>query len=190
MHCYGILKEDDSMNKKSLSLAKAYQLLEPGPVVLVTTARNGKANIMTMTWQTMIDFNPPIIGCIISDQNYSFNILKDTKECVLNIPTAALIDKVVGVGNTTGARVDKFSRFGFTEVPSACVNVPRIGECYAHIECKVIDMSMAATYNMFVLQGCKAWMTQSKRRQRMLHHCGNGVFVVDGEIIHTDSKKK
>jgi len=81
------------MAKKSFPLSKVYRLLEPGPVVLVTTARNGKANIMTMSWQTMLEFEPPLVGCVISNRNYSFDSLTATKECVINIPTVELAKK-------------------------------------------------------------------------------------------------
>ena len=70
--------------------------------VLVTTSRKGLANIMTMSWHMMMDFEPPIVGCVISNRNYTFNILKETKECVINIPTVELVEKVVGCGNTSG----------------------------------------------------------------------------------------
>ena len=65
-----------------------------------------------------------------------------------------------------------------------------IGECYANLECKVIDMSMAAKYNIFILEVVKAWIATSKKRQRTIHHCGNGVFMVDGKVIKLPSKKK
>lgn len=68
------------MAKKSFPLSKVYRLLEPGPVVLVTTANKNRANIMTMSWHTMMDFEPPIVGCVISKRNYTFNILKATRE--------------------------------------------------------------------------------------------------------------
>ena len=99
------------MRKKSCPLSHVYRLLEPGPVVMVTTARGDRANIMTMSWHTMIDFEPPIVGCVISDRNYTFGLLKATRECVINIPTVELAAKVVGCGNTSGRRVDKFERF-------------------------------------------------------------------------------
>ena len=68
------------MAKRSLPLSKVYRLLEPGPVVLVSTARKGQANIMTLSWHTMMDFEPPIVGCVISDRNYTFSLLKATRE--------------------------------------------------------------------------------------------------------------
>ena len=75
------------MAKKSFPMSKVYGLLEPGPVVMVTTSRNGTPNIMTMSWHTMMEFEPPLVGCVISNRNYSFGLLKATKECVINIPT-------------------------------------------------------------------------------------------------------
>lgn len=178
------------MKKKTLPLAKAYQLLEPGPVVMISTFCEGKTNIMTMTWQTMIDFVPPIFCCVISDQNYSFDMLKKTKECVINIPSVELAEIVVGVGNTTGAKVDKFKKFNLTPEKAALVQAPLIGECFANLECKIIDMHMVAKYDLFILEVVKAWITTAKKRMRTMHHCGNGVFVIDGKIIKLPSKKK
>ena len=96
------------MSKKSLPLSHVYRLLEPGPVVLVSTADRTRANIMTLSWHTMMEFEPPLVGCVISGRNYTFDILRATKECVINIPTVELAKQVVGCGNTSGKRVDKF----------------------------------------------------------------------------------
>lgn len=178
------------MIKKALPLSKVYQLLEPGPVIMVSTAYKGKENCMTLSWKTMIDFTPPILALVMSDQNFSFQLLKKSKECVLNIPAVELLDTVVGVGNTTGAKVDKFQKFRLTKVPARTVQVPMIGECFANLECKVIDSSMARKYDMFILEVVAAWITRSKKRQRTFHHCGNGLFVVDGKIIRSKSQKK
>ena len=99
---------------KALALGQVYRLLEPGPVVLVSTAREGRANVMAMSWHTMMEFEPPLVGCVMSARNFSFGTLLATKECVIAIPTVELAAKVVGAGNTTGRRVDKFARFGLT----------------------------------------------------------------------------
>ena len=176
--------------KKLFPMAQVYQLLEPGPVVMVSTAQDHKANIMTMSWHMMIDFEPPIFACIMSSDNYSFKALYETKECVFNIPTAELAGTIVGVGNCSGATVDKFKKFKLTPQPASQVNVPMINECFAHLECKVVDRSRAEKYNMFILEVIKAWHTPSKKRQRTLHHCGDGVFVIDGKIIKLKSNKK
>ena len=138
----------------------------------------------------MIDFEPPLIGCVMSHQNYSFKLLQATKECVINIPTVELVCQVVGVGNTTGSKIDKFKKFGFTQESASQVRAPLIRECYANIECKVIEMSMATQYNIFIMEGLAAWITRSKKRIRTIHHEGKGNFIVDGKRITIPSKKK
>ena len=135
------------MAKKTYPLSRVYQLLEPGPVVLVTTARRGRANIMTQSWHTMMEFEPPLVGCVISGRNYSFDALRATKECVLNIPAANLAKQVVGIGNCSGKKVDKFKKFKLTPEPASLVASPLIAECYASLECRVADSRMVNKYN-------------------------------------------
>jgi flavin reductase (DIM6/NTAB) family NADH-FMN oxidoreductase RutF len=176
--------------KKPFPLSKVYGLLEPGPVVLVTTAQKGRANIMTLSWHTMMDFEPPLVGMVMSDRNYSFAALKATKQCVINIPTVELAAKVVGVGNSSGRRVDKFTAFGLTPRPARQVAPPLIDECYASLECRVTDARMAKQYNFFVLEVLRAWIDPAHKRPRTLHHLGKGRFVVDGRTITLPSRMK
>lgn len=178
------------MKKKSFPLSKVYRLLESGPVLMVTTADKERTNIMTMSWHMMIDFEPPIIGCVISDRNYTFEILKATKECVLNIPTVGMAEQVVKCGNTSGRKVDKFNAFALTPMAAACVKAPLIDECYLNIECKIIDTRMVNKYNLFILEGLKAWIDPLRKDPKTIHHLGKGVFMVAGETIKLPSKMK
>jgi flavin reductase (DIM6/NTAB) family NADH-FMN oxidoreductase RutF len=179
-----------TMKKRAFPLSRVYQLIEPGPVVMLTTAKKGRNNVMTMSWHTMIDFEPPLIGCIISNRDFTFNILKATKECVIAIPTVELARTVVRVGNTSGRDIDKFSSFDLTPVPAEKVKAPLIAECYANLECKVIDSSLAGKYNFFVMKVVKAWVDPAKKDPRTIHHLGNGVFMVAGKKIRIPSKMK
>jgi flavin reductase (DIM6/NTAB) family NADH-FMN oxidoreductase RutF len=178
------------MAKKILALSKVYGLLEPGPVLLLTTAKDEQTNIMTVSWQTMLEFEPPTLACVISEQNYTFDLLTDTLECVLNIPTVALAEQVVGCGNCSGRTTDKFTTFSLTAVAASRVRAPLIDECYASIECKVVDTSMVDVYNLFVLEARKAWIDMSISDPRTLHHRGKGAFMVAGETIKLASRKK
>lgn len=178
------------MKKRALPLSRVYGLLEPGPVVLVSTLRKDKKNIMTMSWHTMMDFEPPIIGCVISNRDYTFDTLKVTKECVINIPTVDQAAKVVGCGNTSGRNIDKFETFGFTAANASCVKAPLIDECYANLECKVIDTKLVNKYNFFVLEVLKAWIAPSLKEPKTIHHRGKGVFMVAGKTIKLPSKMK
>ena len=178
------------MAKKSFPLSKVYSLLEPGPVVMVTTARDGNPNIMTMSWHTMIEFEPPLVGCVISNRNYSFGLLKATKECVINIPTAEIAEKVAGCGNTSGAKIDKFETFGLTPKPASQVGAPLIEECYANLECRVADTKMVAKYCLFVVEVIQAWIDPTVKNPRTIHHLGSGSFMVAGKKIKLKSKMK
>jgi flavin reductase (DIM6/NTAB) family NADH-FMN oxidoreductase RutF len=178
------------MPKESFPLSRVYGLLEPGPVVLVSTAREGRANIMTMSWHTMLEFEPPLVGCVISSRNYTFDILKATKQCVLNIPTVELSKQVVDCGNTSGRTVDKFKEFGLTPAVASSINAPLIDECYANLECRVIDDKMVPQYNLFILEVIKAWIDPRKEHPQTIHHLGEGAFMVAGETIHLPSKMK
>jgi flavin reductase (DIM6/NTAB) family NADH-FMN oxidoreductase RutF len=178
------------MKKRTFPLSQVYRLLEPGPVVMVTTAREGRMNIMTMSWLTMMEFEPPLVGCVISNRNYTFGILKATKECVINIPTVELAAKAVGCGNTSGQRVDKFTVFRLTPEPASCVAAPLIGECYVNLECKVVDARMVTKYNFFILEVLKAWIDPMRKAPRTIHHLGKGAFMVAGRTLKLPSKMK
>jgi flavin reductase (DIM6/NTAB) family NADH-FMN oxidoreductase RutF len=178
------------MSKRSFPLPDVYRLLEPGPVVLVSTSSKGETDIMAMSWHMMMEFEPPLVGCIISGRNHSFDLLRASRECVINIPTVELAAKVVGCGNSSGRRVDKFKRFGLTPVASSQVGAPRIEECYANLECRIADRRWVDRYNMFVLEVVKAWIDPSVKKPRTIHHAGRGAFVVDGETIRLRSKAK
>ncbi len=174
--------------KRSFPLSKVYSLLESGPVVMVSTALKGRNNIMTMSWHTMIDFNPPLVGCVISDRNYTFGIVKKTRECVINIPTLEIAEKAVACGNASGAKVDKFREFGLTPVKASAVEAPLIKECYASLECELADARMAGKYNFFIFKVLKAWVDTSKKNPKTIHHRGGEDFIVAGKTVKFKSR--
>ena len=173
---------------QDLPLSTVYQLLEPGPVVLLTTAHKGRADVMTMSWHMMVDFEPPLIACVVSAGDFGFAALKATKECVIAIPAVDLAPKVVLVGNCSGRDVDKFETIGLTQLPAKCVAPPLIAECFANLECKVVDTRLVNKYNIFVLEVVQAWSDPAQKHPKTIHHHGYGRFVVDGETIKLKSK--
>ena len=175
--------------KKKLALGKVYQLLEPGPVVLLTTARKGRANVMAMSWHMMMEFEPPLVACLVSGNNHSFAALRATKECVIAVPAAGLASKVVAVGNCSGREVDKFEKFGLTPLAAERVTPPLVAECFANLECKVVDTSLVNRYNLFILEVVKAWIDPAQKNPKTIHHHGYGRFAVDGEMITLQSRK-
>ena len=173
---------------KDLPLSKVYQLLEPGPVVLLTTAHKGRANVMTMSWHMMVDFEPPLVACVVSNRDHSFRALRATKECVIAIPAVELAPVVVEIGNCSGRDVDKFEAFHLTPMKTERVGPPLVAECFANLECKVVDTRLVNRYNLFVLEVLKGWIDSTKKNPKTIYHQGFGSFVVDGETIKLKSK--
>jgi flavin reductase (DIM6/NTAB) family NADH-FMN oxidoreductase RutF len=165
---------------RRLKLGRAFTLIEPGPVVLVTTRDAGRNNVMTISWTMVVDFTP-VFAITTGPWNFSFAALRKTRECVIAIPTVDLLDRVVGIGTCSGADTDKFSRFGLTPAPGKVVEAPLIRECVANIECKVVDL--VRKHEIVVLEAVAAWTDPAREERRTVHAVGDGTFVVDGRRI-------
>lgn len=138
----------------------------------------------------MMEFEPPLVGCAVSDNDFSFAALNATRQCALNTPTVEPAAQVVGCGNASGARVDKFARFGLTQAPASLMAAPLIAECYANLECRVADTRLKSRYNFFVLEVVEAWIDPSNKAPRTLHRRGNGVVMLAGETIKLASRMR
>jgi flavin reductase (DIM6/NTAB) family NADH-FMN oxidoreductase RutF len=174
--------------KIDLPVSQVRRYLEPGPVVLVSSAHGDTRNIMTMGWHTMMEFTPSLVGCVISSANHSFSLIRTSRQCVISLPTTALTDTVVGIGNTTGAEIDKFAHFGLTAQKAQRVKAPLIAECHAHFECELADDSLVDKYNFFIFEVVKAHVARSPKHPQTLHYTGDGVFMVSGKIISRRSQ--
>ncbi|MFD7056598.1 flavin reductase family protein [Streptomyces mirabilis] len=130
-------------------LDQVHHLIEPGPVILVTTQHRGIPNVMTNGFNMMVRHAPPLIACTIGPWDHSYQALVETGECVISVPTADMTATVVDIGNCSGADVDKFEEFDLTAVAGAEVQAPLVAECFANIECMVTDSSLVAPYNLF-----------------------------------------
>jgi len=176
--------------KKNFPLTKIRRFLEPGPVVLVSSAYKGERNIMTMGWHMMMGFSPALVGCYIWDENYSFSMIRRSRECVINIPTFDMVSTVIDIGNCSGADTDKFTEFNLTPVAATKINAPLISECYASFECKLIDTSLINKYSLFVFEVVKAHVATSPRYPTTVHYRGDGVFMVSGRSRSYKSRFK
>ena len=169
--------------KKLFTLAKIRRFLEPGPVVLVTSAHKGARNIMTMGWHMMMGFEPALVGCFIWDQNHSFEMIRRSRQCVINLPTYDMIDAVIGVGNCSGADTDKFAKFGLTPVKGTKVEAPLIAQCYASFECVLADASQVRKRNLFIFEVVRAHVATAPKYPTTIHYRGDGVFMVSGRSV-------
>jgi len=176
--------------KQDFPLEHIRRHLETGPIVLVSSAWKGETNIMTMGWHMMMEFTPALIGCIISNQNHSFGLIRKSGACVINVPTVDMAEIVVGIGNCTGGRIDKFEKFGLTKAAAEMVEAPLIAECYASFECRLYDASRIDKYNFFVWQAVKAHVAPAVKHPKTIHYKGEGQFRVAGETIDLAGKFK
>lgn len=117
--------------KKDFPVSNVRRFLEPGPIVLVSSKWKGEMNIMTMGWHMIMEFEPSHIGCYIWTANHSYNLIRKSKECVINDPTVEIADVVVDIGNSSGRDINKFETFNLTAGPGEKVNAPLIEQCYA-----------------------------------------------------------
>ena len=100
-----------------------------------------------------------------------------------------LAKTVVACGNVSGGTLDKFVEFGLTTVAAKWVKAPLISQCYASLECRVVDTKLVTKYNFFVLEVVQAWIDPARKNPQTIHHQGEGEFMVAGRTIHLPSPK-
>ena len=165
---------------KPFPLKKTFMFIEPGPVVLVSTADGDKNNIMTLSWTMVLDFTPRF-AFMTGPWNYSCKALLKSKECVIAVPTADMSKTVVSIGSCSGADVDKFKKFKLTPLEAKYVGAPLVKECYANIECRVVDY--IKNHGIFIVDAVQAWVDEKRKDKRFFHAIGDGRFILDGEKI-------
>lgn len=169
--------------KLDFPVSQVRRLLEPGPIVLVSSAWKGERNVMTMGWHTVMEFTPSLVGCIIAGGNHSFDMVRRSRECVINIPEVEMAETVTRIGNCSGAEVDKFAEFGLTAEEAEQVSAPLISECHSSFECRLHDAALVGKYNFFIWEVVKAHVARTPKNPRTIHYRGEGAFMVAGESL-------
>jgi flavin reductase (DIM6/NTAB) family NADH-FMN oxidoreductase RutF len=129
----------------------------------------------------VMEFQPSLLGCCISSANHSFELVRKSRQCVINLPTVDLASTVVKIGNSSGRDIDKFESFDLTAERATHVDAPLIAECYANFECKLVDTSWVKKYNIFVFEVVKAHVATTPKRPKTIHYRGDGEFMISGE---------
>ena len=170
-----------AITKVDYPVSQVRRYLEPGPVVLVSSKWNGKTNIMTLGWHTVLEFSPSLVGLMISGGNHSFEMIRHSRECVINVPLTDLAETVVRIGNTSGADIDKFAEFNLTAQEADEVDAPLIQQCYANFECCLYDDVLVERYNFFIFEVVKAHVATSPEHPETIHYTGKGEIMVSGK---------
>ena len=182
---------------RKLDVKEFHRLMNPRPTVLVTSIHpeTGKPNIITLAWTAPASHRPRLIAVFISTKRYSHDLVAKTKEFVLNIPGIELVDQTYACGTKSGRNVDKFTLTNLTAKPARKVKPPIIEECFAHLECKVVDHFPVGDHSMFIGKVVAAYANKGIFRQGMLkiekvspiQHLGERIFVTPSkEIIQAE----
>lgn len=130
---------------------KPGNMLYPLPVVMVSVADlNGKNNIITLAWVGTICSEPPMVSISVRPERYSYPILKETGEFVINLTTKELVFATDYCGVKSGRDVDKFKEMNLTAHPASEVKAPLIAESPVNIECRVREVKALGSHDMFL----------------------------------------
>ena len=142
------IKEDSKINKISW---KAGNMLYPLPAVMVSlTDKEGNSNIITLAWAGTICTNPPMLSVSIRPERYSYKIIKETGEFVVNLTTKELAYATDYCGVKSGKDVDKFEKMRLTKLASEKINAVAIAESPVNIECKVRQIMELGSHSLFI----------------------------------------
>ncbi|QDL29286.1 flavin reductase family protein [Stenotrophomonas maltophilia] len=172
-----------ALPKKEFPVEQARRFLEPGPIVLVSTAWRGQRNLMTMGWHMVMGFSPSLVATYLWDANHSHALARGSGECVINVPGVELLDTVVDIGNCSGREVDKFARFKLDALPAREVGAPLVGQCHSSFECRLYDDSQVASSNLFIWEIVCAHVAPRPKLPRTVHYRGDGQFMVSGTEV-------
>ena len=132
---------------------KPGNMLNPVPAVMVSVAdKEGKNNIITIAWAGTICTNPPMVSISVRPERYSYHMIEETGEFVINLTTEELVKACDYCGVTSGKNVDKFKEMKLTKEKANFVNCPAIKESPVSIECKVKEIKELGSHHMFIAE--------------------------------------
>ncbi|MDD6344793.1 MAG: flavin reductase family protein [Oscillospiraceae bacterium] len=131
---------------------KGSTILSPVPAVLVSCGTVDNPNVLTIGWTGIINTHPPMTYISVRPERYSYNIIKDSGEFVINLTTSAMCRQTDFCGVKSGKNTDKFKKCGFHTAPSRTVSAPCIEECPVNLECKITDSKHLGTHTMFLAE--------------------------------------
>lgn len=177
---------------EAVPLAKSYLLLNHGPVTLVSSAANGRSNVMAAAWAMPLDFDPPKVLLVVDSQTLTRELIEASGEFALNIPCRRIADKVLAAGSTSGRDGDKFARSGLDTFAASRIAAPLVRDCVAWLECRLIpEATNQQRYDLFVAEVVAAWADPTvfsggrwhfpDADRRTIHYQAGGAFFATGD---------
>ena len=175
-------------------LWKPGNMLYPLPVVMVSVAdKEGRNNIITIAWAGTVCSNPPMVSISVRPERYSYDIIKETGEFVINLTTKDLTFATDYCGVKSGRDVDKFKEMGLTALPGKEVKAPLIAESPVNIECKVTQVIPLGSHDMFLAEVVAVHVDEKYMDENGKFHLdkaepiaySHGAYLSTGELLGT-----
>jgi flavin reductase (DIM6/NTAB) family NADH-FMN oxidoreductase RutF len=132
---------------------KPGNMLNPVPAVMVSVAdKNGRDNIITIAWAGTVCTNPPMVSISVRPERFSYHMLEESKEFVINLTNESLVKACDYCGVTSGRDIDKFQEMDLTRLPMPHVKAPGIAESPVNMECRVVDIRPLGSHTMFLAE--------------------------------------
>ncbi len=171
--------------KVGVDLSVANRLLHPMHTVLVSCiGKGGKYNIITLAWAMPTSHSPPLVAVSISPRRYSYALIEETEEFVVNIPGMNIVKQTLFCGRVSGRDCDKFKDLGLTPMAARKVKPPIIKECVAHLECRLRSQFTTGDHTIFVGEVVEAYADKEAFKQgynlervRLVYHVGENEFA-------------
>lgn len=188
-------------HRHPVELAKAYRLLNHGPTVLVSAASGGRRNIMAAAWAMPLDFAPPKVAVVLDKSTWTRELLEDSGEFALQVPTRAQVDLTQALGSSSGRELverdgaDKFETYGLASFAMAETSAPLLEGCAAWLACRLLpEPAIQQRYDLFLGEVVAAWADarvfsngrwhfEGHDGLRTIHHVAGGHFLLDGDAV-------
>jgi len=173
------------VRKVGVDLSSTYRLLHPRLVVLVSCVdKTGKANVITLAWSMPVSISPPMVAMSIAPKRYSHQLIEETKEFVVNVPTMDIVRETLFCGRRSGKIYDKFKEARLTPLPAKMVQPPIVKECVAHLECKLHQQITVGDHTLFIGRVLTAYANDGVfdekfdlKKVKPIYHMGGDDFV-------------
>ncbi|WP_434777832.1 flavin reductase family protein [Neisseria sp. Ec49-e6-T10] len=182
---------------QAVPLEKSYLLLNHGPTVLITSADKGKQNVMSAAWAMPIDFFPPKIAVVIDKSAYSRELIEQSGQFALHVPSKKLANQTLSAGSHCGKNIDKFSLLNLSIQPAQTIQAPIINDCLAVLECQVIfEHENQQKHDLFIAHVTAAWANSNvfdqnrwhiqRDTDKSIHYQAGGTFFAIGESFQAE----
>lgn len=169
---------------------KANRIINSGQVVMVSCAYKNKANIITLAWNMPLSHKPALLGISVAKTHLSAELIRESEEFIVNVPSLDLLRSVVYCGTHSGREVDKFKETGLTpEKANQLIKTPLVKECIGHLECYLRDVKEVGDHFLFIGEVISASAQEDLFKETWQVDKVKLIFHLGGKFFTSSDKK-